>query len=369
MTASIRPLHPNPQDVSSVARWAPSPKWAGAVEQSRQLVRASIVEQNLPGLSITVGAGGEIVWAEGFGWADLEKRAPVAPETSFRTGGASMAFTSAAAGLLLEKNLLHLDDEIQTYVPTFPRKQWPVTLRQLMAHVAGVRKDEGDEEPLSERCERTVDGLRRFADNPLLFEPETKYRYSNYGWIVVSAAVESAADEPFFTFMQTKVFSPLGLKETTPDSDADPIPGRATFYYPKFAADNRYGHDRAREGDYSCFAGAGGFLSTPSDLVRFGMAINSGKLLQPATVKLLQTTQRLASGEQTGYGLGWDIETVSLADESTTMVGHDGEFFIGGSTSFMTFPGRGLVVVVTTNTSFAKTSPLALRVAQAFAEH
>jgi serine beta-lactamase-like protein LACTB len=368
MTASIRPLHPDSAGVSSVARWAPSPKWAGAVEQSRQLVRASLVEENLPGMSMAVGAGGEIVWAEGFGWADLEKHVPVAPETSFRTGGVAMAFTSAAVALLLEKNLLHLDDEIQTDVPAFPRKQWPVTLRQLMAHVAGVRKDEGDEEPLSERCERTVDGLRRFADNPLLFEPETKYRYSNYGWILVSAAVEAAANEPFFTFMQTKILSPLGMKETIPDFETDPIPGRATFYYPKFAADNRYGHDLAREGDYSCFAGAGGFLSTPSDLVRFGIAINSGRLLQSGTVKLLQTPQRLASGEQTGYGLGWDLETVSLVGESTTMAGHDGEFFIGGSTSLMTFPDRGLVVAVTTNTSFAKTFPVALKVAQAFAE-
>ena len=65
-----------------------------------------------------------------------------------------------------------------------------------------------------------------------------------------------------------------------------------------------------REVDYSCYAGSSVFLSTPSDLVRFGMAINSGKLLQPATVQLLQTSQRLASGEETGYGLGWDLETV-----------------------------------------------------------
>ena len=170
MTASITPLHPDPHGVSSVAAWAPSPKWTGAVERSRQLARAGVVEQNLPGLSIAVGADGEVVWAEGFGWADLEKRTPVTPQTLFRTGGASIALTSAAAGLLLEKDRLHLDDEIQTYVPAFPKKQWPVTVRELMAHVAGFRKDEGDEEPLSERCERTVDGLRRFADEPLGFE-------------------------------------------------------------------------------------------------------------------------------------------------------------------------------------------------------
>lgn len=101
--------------------------------------------------------------------------------------------------------------------------------------------------------------------------------------------------------------------------------------------------------------------------MRFALAIKDGKLLQAATVQMLQAPRRLASGEQTGYGLGWDVDSVSLRGESTTMLGHDGEFFIGGSTSLVTFPDRGLVIAVTTNTSFAKTSPLALNVAQAFA--
>jgi CubicO group peptidase (beta-lactamase class C family) len=158
------------------------------------------------------------------------------------------------------------------------------------------------------------------------------------------------------------------MADTTPDSATEPVPHRATFYYPKFAADPRYGPDLAGDGDYSCFAGAGAFLSTPSDLARFGMAINNGKLLQPATVQMLQAPQRLASGEETGYGLGWDRETVSIAGETTRSVGHDGEYFIGGSTSFITFPERGIVVAVMTNISFADTSSVALKIAQAFAE-
>jgi len=368
VNATMKPLHPNAKDVQSVTASSPSRQWANAVEQGRQLVRASVVGQNLPGVSVAVGVDGDIVWAEGFGWADLEKRLPVAPGTRFRIGGASMAFTSAAVGLLLEKDRLNLDTDIQRYVPDFPEKQWPVTLRELMGHMAGITGDGGDEEPLSERCERTVDGTHRFAERPLRFEPGTRYRYSTYGWILVSAAVEAAAGEPFFTFMSTRIFKPLGMADTTPDSTTQPIPDRTTFYYPRFAADPRYGPDLAGEGDYSCFAGAGAFLSTPSDLARFGMAIISGKLLQPATVKMLQAPQRLASGEETGYGLGWDRETVSIAGETTTSVGHDGEFFIGGSTSFITFPERGLVVAVTTNISFADTSSVALKIAQAFVE-
>src|SRR5687767_15633378 len=343
------PLHPNPHDVPSVTDSVPLPQWGDAVEKGRQIVRADLIEQSLPGLSVAVGAGGDIVWAEGFGWADLENRVPVSPATLFRIGTASKALTSAAVSLLLEIGRLKLDDEIQTYVPAFPKKQWPVTLRQLMAHLAGVRDDGGDEGPLlSARCERPVEGLRAFAERPLLFEPGTQYRYSSYGWIVVSAAVEAAAEAPFVRFMRKEIFEPLGMEDTRADSATEPIPDRATFYFPRFAADPRYGLHLMRPIDYSCYAGSSAFLSTPSDLVRFGLAINGGsrlrqgsgvqELLQPATVQLLQTSQKLPSGEETGYGLGWDLETATVAGQQTRVVGHDGDVLGGQVASLITLP-------------------------------
>jgi len=368
VSATATPLHPDPRAVSSVTKVTPAQDWSSAVERARLVTRAAISEQNLPGVSVAVGVGGGLAWAEGFGWANIENRSPVSPDTAFRTGGVSIALTSAAVGLLLEQNRLGLDDAIQKYVPSFPEKQWPVTLRQVMAHVAGVRQDEGDEEPLLTRCDLTTDGLQRFANTPLRFEPGTQFRYSAYGWILVSAAVEEAAREPFFSFMRARIFEPLGMKDTRPDALTESTRGRATLYYPRFAADTRYGPEFARDGDYSCFAGAGAFLSTPSDFVRYAIAITSGTLLHSATVKLLQTPQRLTSGQETSYGLGWDLETLSLAGQSTTMAGHDDEFTIGGSASLATFPERGIVVAVMTNISFAKTSTLAASIAQAFAE-
>ena len=368
ISTTATPLHPNAQDVPSVTQSASLPKWTGPVEEARKIVRASLTEQNLPGLSVAVGADGDIVWAEGFGWADLENQKKVAPDTRFRIGTASKALTSAAVGLLLEKDRLKLDDEIQTYVPTFPRKQWPVTLRQLMGHLAGVRNDAGDEEDLSTGCEQTIDGLQRFADSPLRFEPGTQYKYSNYGWILVSAAVEAVAGQPFFTFMRKQIFEPLGMVDTRAYSATAPVGNRALFYFPRFAGDPRYGPQEPREIDYSCFAGSAAFLSTPSDLARFVMAINGGTLLQPATVQLLQAPQRLASGQETGYGLGWDLETVAVAGEQKRVAGHDGELMGGMVTSFWTFPEHGIVVAVTSNTSYADTWSIALKIAQAFGE-
>ncbi len=379
MSAMATPLHPHPQDVPSVMSSDPVRQWDDAVEQARQIVRAGLAKQNLPGLSVAVGAGGEMVWAEGFGWADLENRVPVAPDTRFRIGTAAKVLTSAAVARLLEEDRLKLDDVIQVRAPEFPKKEWPVTLRQLMGHLAGVPNDGGDEGPLySVHCEKPVDALRHFAEGSLRFAPGTQYRYSSYGWIVVSAAVEAAAGEPFFTFMDKDIFEPLGMENTRADDAkvdfaeeapvTTPVPGQATPYFPKFAADPHYGLDLMRPIDYSCYAGASAFLSTPSDLVRFALAINSGELLQPATVQLLQTSQRLSSGEETGYGLGWDLETVELAGQRTRWVGHNGTLLGGMVASLMMFPEHGIVVSVTSNTSYADTESLAVAIAQAFAE-
>jgi serine beta-lactamase-like protein LACTB, mitochondrial len=369
VSATATPLHPNAQDVSAVSQSAPTPRWAGAVDDARQIVRAAITEQNLPGLSIAVGIGGEIVWAEGFGWADLEKKTPVAPDTRFRIGTASTPLTAAAVGLLLEQGRLSLDEPIQKHVPEFPEKPWPVTLRQVMGHLAGLPNDGGDESELfGQHCDRPVDALQHFAGRSLRFEPGTEYRFSNYSWIVVSAAIEAAADQLFLTFMRQQIFEPLSMHDTEADSSNAATGDRATSYFPRFAADPRYGPDVMRDIDLSCYAGSSVFVSTPSDLVRFAMAINGGKLLKPETVQLLEAPQRTTSGAETGYGLGWDLETATINGKHTPVVGHDGDLLGGMMSSLMTFREQGIVVSVTSNTSYADTATLATKIAEAFAK-
>lgn len=368
MSITAETLHPNPQTAPAVTQTPPPPTWKDAVEQSRSVVRSALTEQNLPGLSVAVGMGADLVWTEGFGFADLDKREPVTPNHRFRIGTASTVLTSAAVGRALEKGWLNLDEPIQKYVPAFPPKQQPVTLRQLMGHTAGLKNDGGDESVLyGQRCEQPVDALRHFADSALLFDPGTKFRYSNYGWIVVSAAVEAVAGEPFLSFMRGQIFEPLGMTHTVAESAPAPLPERASSYFPRFAAKPTYGLHPMREVDYSCYAGAAGFLSTPSDLARFGMAMNAGKFLQRSTVQLLQTPQKLPSTEDTGYGLGWDIETVALRGQPVTLAGHDGDVLGGVVATLATFPENGMVVAVTSNISYADTFAIAVKIAEAFA--
>ena len=370
MALTATPIHPSAQEVSSTSQQAAPAAWAGAVDHGQQIVRASVMEQNLPGVSVAVGIGGDLVWAEGFGWADLENKVPVGPQTRFKIGSASIALTSAAVGVLLEKGRLRLDDEIRMHVPAFPEKEWPVTLRQLMGHLGGVRTDGGDEGPFrSEHCDTPSEGLRLFADASLRFQPGTQYRHSLYGWTLLSAAVEAAAQDPLYSFMREHIFKPLGMNATMPDDVTETMPDRAMGYFPR-GGDPRYGVDGGpRVADYSCYAGAATFLSTPSDLVRFGTGINSGKLLRPATVESLQASQRLPSGEQTGYGLGWDREIVTLAGEQVTSIGHDGRWMGGPVASLITFPRHDIVVAVTANIAYADTFGLGVKLAQAFVEH
>ena len=365
MTAT--PIHPSAQDVSSRPLSSPGREWTDAVDQARQLVRSSVIEQNLPGISVAVGIDGELVWAEGFGWADIENKVPVGPQTRFKLGSASIPLTSAAVGLLLEKGRLRLDDTIQMHVPGFPQKKWPVTLGQVMGHTGGITRDDGDEGPFrTEHCDRVTEGLRLFADDSLRFEPGTDYRFSNYGYILVSAAVEATAQEPFYSFMQNQVFKPLGMDDTIRDSVTEPVPDRAIGYFPR-GGDPRYGVDGGpRQSDYSCYAGGAAFVSTPSDLVRFGMAVNGGRFLKPATVDMLQSTQRLPSGKETGYGLGWDLEAATLGNEQTTLVGHNGDWMGGPIASLMIFPTHGIVVAVTSNIAYADTFGIGVKLAQVF---
>lgn len=167
--------------------------------------------------------------------------------------------------------------------------------------------------------------------------------------------------------MRTRIFEPLGMNDTAADSANEPASPRATSYFPRFASDPRYGPDPMREVDYSCYAGSSAFVSTPTDLVRFALAVERGRLLQPATVRLLRTSQRLASLQATGYGLGWDLETSVLAGRQTTVVGHDGDLLGGMASSFMAFPEHGIAVSVLSNTSYADTFSTAVKIAQAFA--
>ncbi len=329
----------------------PTPaRYAEAIDFARTLVGAVMEESGTPGMSVAVGIDGAIVWAEGFGYADVENRVPVWEETKFRIGSVSKPLTAAAVGLLVQQGALDLDAPVQRYVPDFPEKRWPVTTRTAAGHLAGIRHYNGDEFLSAVRYENVSDGLEIFEADTLMFEPGTRWSYSSYAWNLVSAVVEGASGQEFLPYMHENVFDPIGMTSTVADYTDSIIPHRTSFY------------QRNRDGavvnatyvDNSYKWAGGGFLSTPSDLVRFGFAHFGEELLSSETIAELWTSQTTNAGESTGYGIGWFVE---VEGGVVTDASHGGGS-VGGTTGFVTRPPEKAVVAIVGNMSQAPTGGL-----------
>jgi CubicO group peptidase (beta-lactamase class C family) len=313
------------------------------MEYARAMLESMRTERGVPGLSAALGIDGRIVFAEGFGWADVENRVPVTAETKFRVGSVSKPLTAAAMARLVERGELDLDAPVQAYVPAFPRKRWPVTSRMVAGHLAGIRHYDGEEFLSTRRYETVAEGLTIFADDSLLFEPGERFSYSSYGWNLLSAVVEGASGEEFLSFMDREVFEPLGMMNTVADHADSIIPNRTRFY--EVANDGRIYNSPFVDNSYK-WAG-GGFLSIPSDLVRFGMAHLDGSLLRPETVDMLWTSQQTTAGEETENGVGWFLDRDA---DGRRAISHGGGS-IGGVTYLLLLPESGVVAALNANTS------------------
>lgn len=335
---------------------SPPSSLAEAIGRSRELVKSQLAPK-VPGLSVAVAADGNIIWSEGFGYADLEKKAPVTTSTRFRIGSVSKSVTAAGLALLVERGKLDLDAPVQKYVPDFPNKGAVITTRLLAGHLAGIRHYKGDEFLLNKPFKNVREGLTIFENDPLIAPPGTKYSYSTYGWNLISAVMEVAAKQEFLSYMEQSVFKPLGMKSTRPDLAGADDPQRTQFY------------DSETQGEFvvspavdiSYKWAGGGFLSTSEDLVRFGSAHLYPGFLKKDTLDLLFTSQKTSDGKETGYGVGWSI----LKDaQGHRILMHTGGS-IGGTSVLLIHPDSKIVVAMICNHS---RSPFAKDAREAIAE-
>lgn len=355
---ALFPLVLNAQDTP--AGVGPTSRYADAVHFAMTLVTAAREEGGTPGMSVAVGVDGRLVWAEGFGFSDLEQRTPVWEDTMFRIGSVSKPLTAAAIGLLAEHGRLDLDVPIQQYVPNFPKKPWPITTRQLGGHLAGIRHYSGDEEIYSSKQYATVlDGLQIFQNDTLLFPPGSAYSYTTYGWSLISAVLEGASGREFLLLMEEDVFDPLGMDHTVADRPARIVSRRSRFYHR--SDDGEVVNAPYVDNSYK-WAG-GGFLSTPSDLIRFAFAHLQGDLLEVETVEMLWTPQATNDGESTGYGIGWKVRTEG---PEVIQAAHDGSS-IGGTAILILRPQENAAIAIMGNMTGAPTGgELPVAVLEAF---
>lgn len=331
--------------------------YGSAIAKSRAMLDE--VLQLYPGTAVAVAAGDEIVWSTAFGFADVDRQRPVSRSTQFRIYEAAMPLTATVMAKLAEEGRIDLDAPIQRYLPDVGESPIPVTVRALAGHLGGVR-DLGDDEEIPGPCSGARDALRYLGNRPFARPAGSSLTVSRYGYLMLTAALESATGERFADLLNETVAGPTGMTSTLIDDPRRYLPGRSLFYERGFLGLLR----AARTVDTSCRSGAGGLLSTTEDLVRFGAALLRGEIVRRETLETMFSSQKTRGGARTGYGLGWYVETDA---HGRRFVWHDGRG-VGGRAAIVIVPHAKLVTVMLSNIEGERLDEHARRIAAFFLE-
>lgn len=311
---------------------------------------------HVPGVSVAIVEDGELTWAGGFGFADLENNVPASEHTLFRLASISKSLTATAAMQLWERGQIDLDAPVQKYCPAFPQKQAPITTRQVMGHLGGIRhyKAGSQDDPEvgnTKHFDNPIQaGLDFFKNDPLVAEPGTHFHYSTQGYTLVGCVMEGASGSKYTDFMRQNVFVPAGMDQTQVDDRFAIIPYRTRFYQ-KTASGTVQNADFL---DSSYKIPGGGWLSSAEDMAKFEVAILHDKLIKRATRDLMWTPLKPSDGSKDNYGLGWG----SAEENGVAYVAHNGGQQ-GTSTAFIIAPAQRFGVVVLTNMEGADAGELA----------
>lgn len=342
--------------VSAVAQGQRAQELPGATRQAiEKIIRTEMERQKIPGLSVAIVTDHRLRWAKGFGFADLENSVPASDATVYRLGSISKSITAVAALQLAERGRLDLDAPVQKYCPTFPEKPWPITTRQLLGHLSGIRHYRNEEEVTSTRHYTTLrETLDIFKNDPLLFEPGTRFSYTTYGYNVIGCVIEGASGMSFMDYVRENIFKPAGMERARDDNVFEIIPHRAQGYRKTPTGELR----NSPLADTSNKIPGGGLCSTVIDLARFAIAVQTGRLVRREMLELMWTPQTTREGQQTSYGLGWSVGERN---------GRKEVFHTGGqprvSTVLYMQPGSGLAVVIMSNLERAAVLALARQIA------
>ena len=287
------------------AKTSSSAKAAGqytqAIQRFEEFARKQMALDKTVGLTIGFMKG-DFVWAKGYGYADLENMSPAKAESAYRLASVTKPMTALAVLQLVEKGKIDLDAEVQTYVPYFPKKQWPVTVRQVLGHLGGISHYKNPENELHiKNHKNTREAIAIFENFDLLAEPGTRYSYSSYGYNLLGAIVEAASGMSFGDYMRQNVWQPLGMTHTRMDDPLEVIPNRVRGY--------QLINGKIKNSEFidisSRFA-AGGTRSTVPDMLKFAKGVMDGKLLKAETYNAMTTSMSTRAGRLTNYGMGWE---------------------------------------------------------------
>lgn len=296
---------------------------------------------NGPGCTALVSVDGLPEYTYCTGKANLELDIPVKIEHKFRIGSITKQFTATGIMILVEQGKLDVNDSIQQYLPDFPVKKYTVTIEHLLTHTSGI-KSYTNPEIMDEKFMRQYhhpDSLvNSFAEFPLEFKPGSEFSYSNSGYHLLGLVIEKASGKSYSSFMKEEIFDKAGMKNTRTDSNKEIIINRIPGYDPFISPVN------AQYIDMSIPYSAGNIISTVSDMNLWYKALFDYKLIKKETLAKAHAPYTLSSGESTGYGYGWGIDTI----QGQPMITHS-----GGIPGFLScgiyFPEQELFTIVLSN--------------------
>lgn len=266
-------------------------------------VAGQVVAKGFVGLSVAFMRDGEIAFAKSYGLADIAGKKPVTPDTAFAVGSITKQFTCACVMLLAEDGKLAIDDPVAKYYPHLTRAK-DITLRDLMNHTSGYP----DYYPLDFLDRRmlkptALDALvKEYAGGKLDFEPGSRFSYSNTGFNILGGVVEKVSGKPFGDFLDERLLKPLKLTRTKFGS---PPPGGPTATgYTAFALGDP---EPAKPEADGWIDAAGALWSTPSDLLKWDLALATGKAVKPESYRQMVAPRVLTTGKVSDYGFGLSV--------------------------------------------------------------
>lgn len=307
----------------------------------------------VPGASLLVVRDGNSVVRRSYGLANLEENIAATPETNFRLASVTKQFTAAAILLLAEDGKLALGDRIRKWFPSLPSAVDAVTITHLLTHTSGI-VDYEDVIPDGTTAQvHDADVLRLLASqDSTYFKPGSGYRYSNSGYALLALIVERASGMTFATFLNKRVFVPLGMTHTVAyEEGISTVLNRAFGYAMKGGA-----WARRDQSVTSAVLGDGGIYSSIDDMAKWDAALYDSRLLSDESRRLAFTPHTSTDQPDVKYGFGWRITGETLW--------HSGETS-GFRNVIVRYPSRRLTVVLLTNRNDPEPYHTALAVAQA----
>jgi D-alanyl-D-alanine carboxypeptidase len=294
-----------------------------------------------PGAVVLVMRDGIPLLRKAYGLGDLEQSVPMRADAVFEIGSITKQFTAVAILQLVEEGKIHLSDDITRFLPDYPTHGKTITIAHLLTHTSGIQDYSEMPTFLSSRRQDVTpqELVDRFKNQPMDFDPGTRWKYDNSGYILLGEILEKVSGEPYAGYVRKHLLSPAGLMHTTYGDAATIIPNRVRGY--------------EKEGDHYVNAGylsltwtyaAGALLSTVDDLARWMAAVTAGRLLSAALLQRAWTSSTLPDGSKTGYGYGWQVGT----EFGIRYVQHGGQT-IGFTSSEVWMPESKIFVAVLSN--------------------